>query len=94
MDFEVAVGQSERHTVRYVFDKTWGRVTISVDGQRVQRRLHIFSLTPVRRYRLTVGEQERHNVLIEKRRKMVAAGARAQVCTVYVDGQFVGQYED
>lgn len=93
MDFEVVVGQSERHTVRYAFDKTWGRVTISVDGQPVQRRLHIFSLTPVRMYRLTVGEQERHDVLIEKRRKMVAAGARAQVCTVYIDGQPVGRYE-
>jgi hypothetical protein len=93
MDFEVAVGQSERHTVRYVFDKTWGRVTISVDGQPVQRRLHLFSLTPVRKYRLTVGDRERHGVLIEKHRKMVAAGARAQVCRVYVDGQFVGEYE-
>ena len=93
MDFEVAVGRSERHTVRYVFDKTWGRATISVDGRPVQRRLHLFSLTPVRRYRLTVGDRERHDVLIEKHRKMVAAGARPQVCKVFVDGQLVGEYE-
>jgi hypothetical protein len=94
MEFEVSVGQDERHTVRYVFDKVWGRATISVDGREVQRHRHLFSLGTVRKYRLTVGDRERHDVLIEKHRKAVAAGARAQLCRVFVDGRLAGEYED
>jgi hypothetical protein len=93
MDFEFAVGQDERHTVRYVFDKVWGRATISVDGREVQRHRHLFSIGPVRRYGLTVGDRERHEVLIEKRRELVAAGVRTQRCRAFVDGQVVGEYE-
>jgi hypothetical protein len=93
MDFEFEVGQSERHTVRYVFDKVWGRATISVDGREVQRHRHLFSIRPIRRYRLTVGDREPHDVLIEKRREMVAAGIRTQHCRVLVDGQVVGEYQ-
>lgn len=93
MDFEFAVGRDERHSVRYVFDKVWGRATISVDGREVQRHRHLFSLQSVRRYRLTVGDRERHDVVIEKRREMVAAGVRTQRCHVFVDGHVVGEYE-
>jgi hypothetical protein len=93
MDFEFEVGQSERHTVRYVFDKVWGKATISVDGHEVKRYRHLFSISPVRRYRLTVGDREQHNVVIEKRREMVAAGIRTQHCRVFVDGHVVGECE-
>lgn len=93
MDFDFEVGQTERHTVSYVFDKVWGRATISVDGHEVQRHRHLFSLRPVRRYRLTVGDREKHDVLIEKRREMIVAGVRTQHCSVFVDGQVVGEYQ-
>jgi hypothetical protein len=93
MEFEFEVGLNERHTVRYTFDKVWGRATISVDGEEALRRRHLVSLSPVRKYRIAVGRGERHDVLIEKHRKMVAAGARSQLYRVFVDGQLVGEYE-
>ena len=93
MEFEFQVGSQERHHVRYSFDKTWGRWSISVDGKQIKGGRHLFSVTPTRRYRFTVGEAERHDVVIEKTRKMVAAGVRPMVCRVFVDGTPAGVFE-
>ena len=92
LDFEFEVGEAERHRVHFVFDQFWGSVTIGVDGRRVTRDFRLFSLSTTKRYRFTVGDQERHEVLIEKTRPVVAAGFRPQVARVFVDGRPVGEY--
>ena len=92
LDFEFEVGESERHRVHFSFDQFWGTVRISVDGRRVIRDFRLFSLSTTKRYRLTVGDQERHEVVIEKTRPLMAAGLRAQVCRVFVDGHPAGEY--
>jgi hypothetical protein len=64
-----------------------------VDGTRIKNGRHMFSIRPTRKYRFTIGERERHDVIIEKTRRMVAAGLRPTVCRVYVDGAPAGVYE-
>jgi len=39
-----------------------------------------------------VGERERHEVLIEKRRPLLYAGFRPQVVRVFIDGQLLSEY--
>lgn len=52
----------------------------------------MFSLGRVRCYELSVGSSEPHEVRIEKRRKALVGGFRAQECLTYVDGQEIGRY--
>jgi len=92
LDFEFEVGESERHRVHFSFDQFWGTVRISVDGRKVIRDLRLFSLSTTKRYRFTVGAQERHEVVIEKTRPLMVAGFRPQVARVFVDGGLVGEY--
>lgn len=91
-DFEIEVGEVERHRVHFFFDQFWGPVRVSVDARPVIRGFRMFSLSTVKHYRFTVGERERHGVLIELRRRRMAGGLRSQVCRVFVDRRFVGEY--
>jgi hypothetical protein len=92
LEFEFEVGEAERHRVHFVFDQFWGTVRISVDGKRVIRDLRLFSFSTTKRYRFTVGDQERHEVVIEKTRPVMVAGFRPQVGRVFVDGRLAGEY--
>lgn len=92
MEFEFDVGEAERHRVHFFFDQFWGTVRIEVDGRLVIRDFRLFSLTTTKRYRFSVGEQEHHEVVIEKTRPLMVAGLRPQVCRVYVDGQPAGEF--
>ena len=76
----------------FFFDKIWGRLSIAVDGQPVHRELRVASVDLVKRYQFTVGAEERHEVLIEKERKLLFAGFRPQRCRAYVDGQLVAEH--
>jgi hypothetical protein len=92
LDFSFPVGTGEQHTVHFSFDQVWGFLTIRVDGKPVVRAWPFISFSLSQQYRLTVGEQERHDVLIIKERQLVFAGFRAQVCRVFVDGVPAGEY--
>jgi hypothetical protein len=92
LDFEFEVGEAERHRVHFFFDQFWGTVRISVDGRQVIRDLRLLSFSTTKRYRFTVGDQERHEVVVEKTRPVVAAGFRSHVCRVFVDGHFTGEH--
>lgn len=85
------VGVTERHRVVFSFDKFIGRLVITVDGTRVTDKLQLFSVKLVSRYRFTVGEEEQHDVIIEKHRARFLAFARPQPCRAYVDGQLVAE---
>ncbi|MFI6265285.1 hypothetical protein [Micromonospora sp. NPDC051006] len=92
MKFSFEVGVEERHQVTFSFDKVWGGLSITVDGQPVHRELRVLSVELVKRYQFTVGVQERHDVLIEKERKLMFAGFRPQQYRAYVDGQLVAEH--
>ncbi|WP_422733852.1 hypothetical protein ACN26Y_28430 [Micromonospora sp. WMMD558] len=91
MRFSFDVGVHERHQVTFSFDKFWGGLSILVDGEPVHRELRVMSVDLVKRYQFTVGVDERHNVLIEKERKLLFAGFRPQRCRAYVDGHLVAE---
>ncbi|RSN69450.1 hypothetical protein [Actinomadura sp. WAC 06369] len=82
------LGQYERHRVEFFFDRMWGKVRISVDGHPVVEKQNLFSLRLTERYPFTVGHQERHEVVIEKTRKVMFAGFRPSTYQVFVDGVF------
>ncbi|MGA2853683.1 MAG: hypothetical protein ABSE90_06105 [Verrucomicrobiota bacterium] len=69
MKFIIEVGREEKHNVEFSFNQLLGNLEIRVDGQVVVQSLRLIN-EPVREtYRLTVGEQEKNDVLIEKRRR-------------------------
>lgn len=93
IDFSFEVGDQEKHTVHFVFNQTWGGLTISVDGVAVVKQTQLISLTTTTRHPFTVGVEEKHEVVIEKKRKLMYAAFRPQVAIVYVDGRVIGQYD-
>jgi hypothetical protein len=90
LSFEVG---AEKNRVDFSFDPIWGRLAISVDGVRRERDFHVFSMRLVRRYELTVGDEETHTVAIEKERKLFFAGFRRQQYRVFVDDRLVQERE-
>ena len=89
MSFDV--GEVEHHQVVFTFTKSWGGLTITVDGVNVVRSVRLASLNLVKTYDFVVGEQEKHHIRIEKHRKQFFAGFRPQPVYAYVDGHLVAQ---
>ncbi|KAB2373232.1 hypothetical protein F9B16_28965 [Actinomadura montaniterrae] len=87
MWFDVAT--AEIHRVAFSFDKWSGQLVITVDGIPVTQELHLFSLSLTKRWAFDLGVQERHSVVIEKKRKLLLAGLRPQTVRVLVDATLV-----
>lgn len=85
IDFELVVGDQERHLVHFHFNQVWGPLSISVDGKKVVGDFRWASTSTIKRYRFTTGDVERHDVVIEKTRPRLLAGFRKQTCRVFVD---------
>ena len=80
--YQVEIGLEERHLLDVSWDQVWGLMSIGVDGKEVVRRRHLVGLRRVRRYELSVGEREVHQVVVEKRKTLVIGGMRHQVIDV------------
>ena len=93
MNFSFTVGNQEQHRIDFSFDQFIGKLEIKVDGQTAINDFRVFSLKLTKRYELSVGVNEKHHVVIEKRRKLFLAGVRPQQYRVFVDGQLVQTYE-
>jgi hypothetical protein len=91
MDLVFDVGVQERHRVHFSFDKVWGNMSITVDGMKLTSELNLLSVSLVKKYEFVVGIHERHNVRIEKHRKVFFAGFREQPVYAFVDDQLVAQ---
>lgn len=91
MNMSFVVGTQEQHAVAFSFNKFWGRLTITVDGQSVLDTLRFASLNTVKTWEFEVGVNERHLVRIEKHRAVLLAGFRPQPVYAYVDGVLVAQ---
>jgi len=92
LDFDLEVGEAERHRVYFHWNQFWGISEIDVDGRKVIRKARPFGFAITSRYRFTVGESERHEVLIEKKRPLLYAGFRPQVVRIFIEGQFLSEY--
>jgi hypothetical protein len=93
MNFDFVVGKDEQHRIDFSFDQFIGNLEIKVDGQTVIKDFRMFSLKLTKRYELTVGVNEKHHVVIEKKRKLFLAGVRPQQYRIFIDGQLVQTYE-
>jgi hypothetical protein len=93
MRFDFAVGSQEEHRVEFSFDQFSGDLEITVDGNMAVKDFRMLSLSLVKRYEFMVGTQERHKVVIEKRRRLLLAGFRKQKYRVLVDGKLLQTYE-
>jgi hypothetical protein len=89
MSFEVGV--SEKHAVMFSFDKFWGGLTITVDGNSVVSKTLMFGWDLVKSYKFPVGVAEVHHVQVDHHRTRFLAGFRPQPVYAYVDGQLVAQ---
>jgi hypothetical protein len=89
LSFEV--GTTQRHQVRFSFNKFWGNLRITVDDVDIVRTVRLASIDLVKRYDFVVGTTEQHHVHIEKHRQRFFAGFRPQSVYAYVDGQLVAQ---
>jgi hypothetical protein len=87
------VGVNEKHRVDFSFDQFMGNLQILVDGETAVKDFRMFSLSLTKRYEFTVGIEEQHNVIIEKKRKLFLAGLRPQQYRIFIDGQLVQTHE-
>jgi hypothetical protein len=94
IDFEFQVGDTEQHRVAFHWGQLFGRVRITVDHVEVVGENKAVRLTSdaVRKFEFSVGDAERHAILIEKARKRFLGGARKQTCRAFVDGELIGEY--
>jgi hypothetical protein len=93
MQFSFTVGNHEQHRVDFSFDQFIGNLEIKVDGQPAVKDFRFASLKLTKRYDFVVGFNEKHQVAIEKKRKLFLAGLRPQRYRVFIDGQLVQTYE-
>lgn len=89
MDFDFDIGKLERHRVHFHFNQFIGTLRISVDDKIVVKDFRMFDPELTKRYEFVVGENEKHDVAIEKTRKRWNGGARKQAYRVFEDGQLL-----
>jgi hypothetical protein len=87
------VGVNEKHRIDFSFDQFVGNLQILIDGQPEVKDFRMLSVSLTKRYEFTVGVEERHNILIEKKRKLFLAGLRPQQYRIFIDGQLVQTHE-
>ena len=87
------VGVNEKHQIDFSFDQFVGNLEIRVDGQTAIKDFRMLSLSLTKRYELTVGVDEKHHIIIEKKRKLFLAGLRPMQYRIFIDGQLVQTYE-
>jgi len=93
MQFSFIVGAGEKHQVDFSFDQFIGNLEIRVDGQPAIKDFRMLSLSLTKRYEFIVGINERHQVAIEKKRKLFLAGFRPMRYRILIDGKLVQTYE-
>jgi hypothetical protein len=97
MQFSFEVGDNEKVRIEFSRDPFFGTMKVTANGEVVAARspsnvsTH-FSFTFVNRYAFTVGERERHDVVVEHSRPKLFGGLRPQTYRVYVDGALVAEH--
>jgi hypothetical protein len=93
MQFSFTVGINEQHRVDFSFDQFIGNLEIKIDGESAVKDFRFASLKVTKRYDLIVGINEKHQVAIEKTRKLFFGGLRPQQYRVFIDDRLVQTYE-
>jgi hypothetical protein len=93
MNFSFVIGVTEQHRIDFSFDQFIGNLEIKIDGQPLIKDFRLLSLKLTKRYEFEVGINEKHQIVIEKKRKLFLAGLRPMQYNIFVDGQLVQTYE-
>lgn len=94
VQFSFSVGDAEVHEVTVQWFQWNNHLFVLVDGVE---RLHWHSnmgLKKIRRWELSVGEREVHQLAIEKERQLPYSGLRQQIIRAYVDDRLVEDFKD
>jgi translation initiation factor 2 beta subunit (eIF-2beta)/eIF-5 len=78
MKFKLEVGEEEKHVVEFCFNQLAGTLVITVDDKPVVKKRRLINEPIEETYELTVGENIKSSVRIEKRRKQLL-GHRSRV---------------
>jgi len=94
MKFTLEVGEKEKHRIDYCRDPFFGTERLRADGQLVASRSVVslsnyVSFPLCRRYEFSVGELEKHTLVLEKERPLLLAGFRPHTYRVLVDGKLI-----
>jgi hypothetical protein len=94
MEFTLEVGVQEKHKIDYYRHWFLGTERLQADGQLIANRSAIspsnyVSFPLCRRYEFTIGQTEKHVIILEKTRPLLLAGFRPHLYRVLVDGQQV-----
>ena len=85
MTFSLVIGETERNLIEFKFNQLLGSTLIKVNDEPVKKQVRLFSEPLEERFEFEVGQNERHTVFIEKRRKMLFG----QKYFVYVNQRLV-----
>jgi len=86
MDLTFEVGEHERHSVHYHFNQSSGFGVISVDGKPIKRIFQMFAFATTVHCKFSVGNEEIHEVDIQRERKRAFGGVLPQTYRVFIDG--------
>ena len=93
MKFSFDVGKTEKCRVEFSRNPFSGRVTVTVEpGESVAMREPKIPSTRLRRYEFIVGNQEKHEVVIEIERPLLCADFRRQKYRVLVGDLLVEEH--
>ena len=75
MIMKFMVGETEKHEIKFTFNKMWGTAKIFCDDKKVMGKLKLF-MGQVTNYKVTIGNDEKHEIRIEQKRPLMFAGFR------------------
>jgi hypothetical protein len=94
MKFTVEIGKEEKQIISYSFNKFWGNVKITVNGKKVKSDFRMYSLELSKVYNFSVGQNEKHEIKIEKIRPQFNAGFRSNTYRIFVDNELFKEFKD
>ena len=87
------MGNQEQHKVRFRLDQAISQLTIDVDRDYIVNETQQFSLSMVKQYRFSVGKEELHAVILEKRREMLMTGSKPYTFRIWIDDVYYATYQ-
>lgn len=93
LKFNFSVGETETHEIEFKFNQFWGNLCILVDGKKILSDQRIVSGSLTKTYEFNIGTNEKHDIKIEKTRKLLFAGFRENIGNVYIDGNFLYEFK-
>ncbi len=97
MEFEVEIGNKEKHTLQFSRNRYTGQVKILVDNKEVASKSPLNPATHIsfvltHRFEFRVGSDEKHIIRIEHTRPLLVAGFRKHWYRIFIDDIFYKEH--